>query len=70
MPKPSVSGLRPILPGEGEPFTDEDRPDTETNDRHAGEGAPIAVFAAPVHIHRCGSGKQKGRPRDRPDLLM
>jgi hypothetical protein len=45
MPQPSL-GL-PAHSGEGEPFTDEDRSDIETTDRHAGEGAAIAV-----HPHR------------------
>jgi hypothetical protein len=44
MLQPGLSGFRPIPPGEGEPFTDEDRPDIETPDRHAGEGAAIAVL--------------------------
>jgi hypothetical protein len=52
MPQPGLSGFRPIPPGEGKPFTDEDRLDIETTDRHAGEGAAIAVLTAPDDINR------------------
>jgi len=61
MPQPGLSGFRPILPGEGEPFADEDRPDIETTDRHAGEGAAIAVLTIPDDIDR-PSPQQTGQP--------
>jgi hypothetical protein len=61
MLQPGLSGFRPIPPGEGEPFTNEDRPDIETTDRHAGEGAAIAVLTAPDDIDR-PSPQQTGQP--------
>src|SRR5829696_4237795 len=59
--RPGLSGFRPIPPGEGEPFANEDGPDIETTDRHAGEGAAIAVLTVPDDIDR-PSPQQTGQP--------
>src|SRR5829696_8129580 len=61
MPEPRFLRFPAILPGEGESFTDKDRPDIETTDRHAGEGAAIAVLTAPDDIDR-PSPQETGQP--------
>jgi hypothetical protein len=61
MLQPGLSGFRPIPPGEGEPFTNEDRPDIEIADRYAGEGAAITVLTVPDDIDR-PSPQQTGDP--------
>jgi hypothetical protein len=61
MPESGLSRFRPILPREGEPFTDEDLPHVLAAHRHASEGASVTVLTVSGEVRRPGP-QQTGQP--------